>query len=239
MSGACHLRRLVVRSGAEICWTPGLAVTHSPAGGVWWSMPLANVLSMHAFAALSSTDEPRTAPAARRMDVAFDVESAWRRFAPMVHRRCFSMLRDTEEARDATQEVFVKLVLHKARLTDDAPASLLWTMATRECLTRLRRRRRRPETPGDELLMALAAVDDPEREVSVHRTLETLFSTTAEPLRATTRTLAVWHWVDGMTLQEVAEAAKMSVSGVRKRLRTLKERVAQLHPELRLPEVAS
>ncbi len=172
--------------------------------------------------------------------VAFDVEAAWNRFAPMVHRRCVSMLRHDEDARDATQEVFVKLVLHQAHLHDDAPASLLWTMATRECLTRLRRQRRRPETPGDELLLALAAVDDPERAVFVKRALEQLFSTTAaEPMRVTTKTLAVWHWVDRMTLQEVADAAAMSVSGVRKRLRTLRERVVALHPELQLPEVTT
>ena len=36
------------------------------------------------------------------------------------------------------------------------------------------------------------------------------------------------HWVDGMTLEEVAEACGLSVSGVRKRLRTLKGKAGQL-----------
>lgn len=145
------------------------------------------------------------------------------------------MLKNDADAADATQEVFVKLVLHKARLTDDAPASLLWTMATRECLTRLRRRRRRPED-GEALLEAIAAVDDPEREVFVHRALEVVFAGQPEALRITTRTIAVWTWVDRMTLAEVAAASGLSVSGVRKRLRTLRARVVELFPDLALPE---
>lgn len=164
--------------------------------------------------------------------MAFDVEQAWERFAPMVHRRCLRLLRDHAEAEDATQEVFVLLVLHRARLDERAPSRLLWTMATNECLTRLRRRQRRPEDRDEELLHALAASDDVERDVSVSRALQTLFSTTPLPLRASTRAIAVWHWVDGMTLDEVAAAAGLSVSGVRKRLRTLRERVAAL-PEIR------
>jgi RNA polymerase sigma-70 factor (ECF subfamily) len=43
-----------------------------------------------------------------------------------------------------------------------------------------------------------------------------------------TRTIAVLHWVDGMTLEEVANEVGRSVSGVRKRLRTLREHVAEL-----------
>ena len=38
--------------------------------------------------------------------------------------------------------------------------------------------------------------------------------------------MAILHYVDGMTLQEVADEVGMSVSGVRKRLRGLR---AELH----------
>ena len=46
--------------------------------------------------------------------------------------------------------------------------------------------------------------------------------------QASTRTMAVLHLLDGMTLQEVANEVGMSVSGVRKRLRTRKAHVAEL-----------
>ena len=49
-----------------------------------------------------------------------------------------------------------------------------------------------------------------------------------DPLAASTRSLAFMHLVDGMTLEEVARESRLSVSGVRKRLRGLKGRLAEL-----------
>jgi RNA polymerase sigma-70 factor (ECF subfamily) len=46
-----------------------------------------------------------------------------------------------------------------------------------------------------------------------------------------TRTIAVLHYVDGMTLEETAETVGLSVSGVRKRLRTLQAKVKNLEVE--------
>jgi RNA polymerase sigma-70 factor (ECF subfamily) len=40
----------------------------------------------------------------------------------------------------------------------------------------------------------------------------------------TTRLIAVYHYVDGMTYDEIAAETGLSVSGIRKRLRTLKKR---------------
>ena len=46
-----------------------------------------------------------------------------------------------------------------------------------------------------------------------------------------TRTIATLHYVDGMTLEETAETVGLSVSGVRKRLRTLQARIKNLEVE--------
>ena len=51
------------------------------------------------------------------------------------------------------------------------------------------------------------------------------------PLGASSQTIAVMHLVDGMTLEEVAAEAGMSVSGVRKRLRTLRARLEAIDSE--------
>ena len=43
-----------------------------------------------------------------------------------------------------------------------------------------------------------------------------------------TKTIAVLHLLDGLTLEEVAAEVGLSVSGVRKRLRTLRQHVVEL-----------
>jgi len=153
------------------------------------------------------------------MDI--DVEAAYRRFGPMVLRRCRAMLRNDEMAKEALQEVFVKLIRHQQKLEDRAMSSLLYRMATNECLNRLRGQRRRPEDADHEKIMQIAAVSDFEGESLARLGLQRIFGT--EP--PSTRTIAVLHFVDGMTYEEVAQAVGLSVSGVRKRLRTLSQRL--------------
>jgi len=151
---------------------------------------------------------------------ALDVEALYRRFGPMVLRRCRSLLRDEGEAADAAQEVFVRLLKNRERLSDHAPSSLLYRMATNLSLNRLRDRKRAPELPGDALLGRIAALDHLDAPVLLDR----LFR--RQP--ASTRTMAVLHHVDGLTLEEVAQECGMSVSGVRRRLRILRQALQQM-----------
>jgi RNA polymerase sigma-70 factor (ECF subfamily) len=156
--------------------------------------------------------------------VPIDVEEFYRRYGPMVLRRCRSLLRDEQQAVDAMQDVFVQLLTHRQRLVDRGASSLLWTIATNLCLNRLRAQRRRPEDPGTDLLRQIADVGDDEARGLARALLDRFLS--REPV--STGTIAVLHLLDGMTLEEVAEVVGMSVSGVRKRLRTLRATVTAL-----------
>jgi RNA polymerase sigma-70 factor (ECF subfamily) len=49
--------------------------------------------------------------------------------------------------------------------------------------------------------------------------------------QVSTRTMATLHYVDGLTLEETASEMGMSVSGVRKRLRTLRAHLQGLIDE--------
>ena len=117
-------------------------------------------------------------------------------------------------------DVFVQLVRRQPTLSVRAPAALLYKMATHVSLNRLRTRRRHPETHDEALLAAIASADEPDRLVEQRTLLDRIFRRE----QPSTRLIATLHWVDGMTLQEVAQVSGLSVSGVRKRLRTLKER---------------
>jgi RNA polymerase sigma factor (sigma-70 family) len=146
------------------------------------------------------------------------VEDWYRRYSPMVLRRCRALLRDEAWAVEAHQDVFVQVMRRADALDDTAPSSLLYRMATQICLNHLRSRRRRPEDAADELVQRIAAVDDAtEATVATRGVLDWLFAREPE----STRVMAVLHYVDGLTLEETAEAMGLSVSGVRKRLRRL------------------
>jgi RNA polymerase sigma-70 factor (ECF subfamily) len=134
------------------------------------------------------------------------------------------MLREEEAALDAMQDVFVELLRRERDLTDQAPSSLLYTIATNVCLNRIRKSNRRPETSDDEILQTIAGDTGPEEHTLTAHFLDRVFAREPE----STRTIAVLHYVDGFTLEETAAQVGLSVSGVRKRLRALRKRGLEL-----------
>jgi RNA polymerase sigma factor (sigma-70 family) len=142
-----------------------------------------------------------------------DIEALYERYGPMVLRRCRFLLGE-DQALDVTHDVFVQLLRHRERLSAEHPSSLLFTIATRLSLNRLRGRRRDPDMPGDEVLQRVSQRPDLDAPLLLDR----LFRRHPE----STRTMAVLHYVDGMTLEQVARECGLSVSGVRKRLRALR-----------------
>jgi RNA polymerase sigma-70 factor (ECF subfamily) len=151
-----------------------------------------------------------------------DVEQAYRQWGPMVVRRCRRLLRDDAAALDAMQDVFVEALRRQDSLLDSAPSAFFLRVATNVCLNRLRWQKRHPENRDEEMLQQIAAhMPDGEARTSARGFLDRIFKRESE----STFAIAVMHYVDRMTLEEVAEEVGMSVSGVRKRLRTLRERL--------------
>jgi RNA polymerase sigma-70 factor (ECF subfamily) len=155
---------------------------------------------------------------------ALDVEALSRRYGPMVLRRCRQLLRHEDEAMDACQDVFVRLVEHRRRLDARYPSSLLYRMATNVCLNRIRDRQRQPETADEERLYHIACAETPGAGSEARVVLDRLFG--RHP--ASSRTIAVLHYLDGLTLEQVADETGLSVSGVRKRLRKLRQTLVEL-----------
>ncbi len=157
-------------------------------------------------------------------DAALDIEDLTRRYGPMVLRRCRRLLRDEDEAMDACQDVFVRLIENRDRLEARYPSSLLYRMATNLCLNRIRDRRRRPAREGDETLLRIASAERPGAATEARTLLDRLFGRHPE----SSRTIAVLHYLDGLTLEEVAAEVGLSVSGVRWRLRGLRQTLTSL-----------
>lgn len=157
---------------------------------------------------------------------ALEIEETYRRYGSMVHRRCLRLLGDRDLAVDATQEVFLKL-LELGPVRVQSPCSLLYVMATRHCLNRIRDRKRRPEERDERLIFELAHTEDVEGPFGARSMLARLLGHQPE----SSGVIAVLHFVDGLTLEQTAEEVGMSVSGVRRRLRELKKRVAILEEE--------
>jgi len=143
-----------------------------------------------------------------------DIEACYKKYAPMVFRRCSSLLKNDDEALDAAQDVFVNLLRYRKRLNGQFLSSLLYTIATNVCLNRLRRQKFTAVNCGNDLTM-FSSADDPQFEqVENSMLMDAILQNESE----STRAICFMYHADGMTLREIGEALGLSISGVRKRL---------------------
>jgi RNA polymerase sigma-70 factor (ECF subfamily) len=147
--------------------------------------------------------------------MAIDIETYYEKYMPMVLRRCKQMLNNEEDALDAAQDVFVKLLNKKTALHGQFPSSLLYTIATNTCLNRIRWRKRHSETFWDETEgAAFFSTDLGYDQVEAKMIMDAIFKTESE----STRGICFMYYADSMTLKEIGDALGMSISGVQKRL---------------------
>jgi RNA polymerase sigma-70 factor, ECF subfamily len=136
----------------------------------------------------------------------------YREYGPVVYRRCVRLLGDRERARDATQEVFVKL-LREEKLTGDGDEVLPWIyrVTTRHCLNLRRSALRERRLNGATALevVADAAAPFPDRRLAQQ---------VLGRFDSTTQAVAVGVLVDGMEREEVAGALGLSRRTVHRKL---------------------
>lgn len=160
--------------------------------------------------------------------MSLNIEELYKKYGPMVLRRCRFLLRDEEKALDAMQDVFVNLITNCEKIEGTYPSSLLYRIATNLCLNIIRDEQRHPETVNDDIFKYIADYNDPADAVSAKDLIDSVF----RDEKASTREIAIMLYIDRMTLEQTAFQTGLSVSGVRKRMRLLKEKVSFLKEEI-------
>jgi len=130
-----------------------------------------------------------------------------------VYRRCLRLLKEPEAAKDATQEVFVKLVRDMERLADRATVlPWIYRVATNHCLNHRRNAVRRGDDAAipDLEVSDTASPDQYPDKALAHQILGRFDEST--------QAVAVGVLVDGMEHAEVAEALGISRRTVARRL---------------------
>jgi RNA polymerase sigma-70 factor (ECF subfamily) len=155
-----------------------------------------------------------------------EVEALYRRYGPSILRRARTLLRNEASARDALQEVFVRLLRSEPDFRGQpSPLHWLYRVTTNHCLNHLRDGARRselletrthpPDVPFGEALEARVAA------------LELLAR--LDPLQAE---IAVYYHIDQMSHEEIAGVLGVSRRTVGNRLQEITTRMRAADPAL-------
>lgn len=126
------------------------------------------------------------------------------RYGAMVFRRCLRMLQSEEEAKDAVQEVFLNVLLRREQFRGDAaPSTWLYGAATLQCLQRIRNRDGRAQKLKDAAHVVIEEHGAPNDD---HLALLRLLEHEPDEVRV----MIYCRYVDGMTMEEVADVVGRS-----------------------------
>lgn len=66
-----------------------------------------------------------------------NIEEYYKKYGPMVLRRCRTLLKDEAQSVEAMQDTFVYMVRNTELLKDEAPSSMLYRTATNICFDKI------------------------------------------------------------------------------------------------------
>jgi RNA polymerase sigma-70 factor (ECF subfamily) len=144
----------------------------------------------------------------------------YQRYGGRVYARCLSLLRNPEEAKDATQEVFIKVHTHLDSFRNEAsPLTWMTRIATNHCLNVIRAKR----APWHDKYRREVEVAQGHADGGFHfaeniELLRLVLCKTAE-VDPQLAELATYAFVDDMRQQDICTLVGISAPTLRKRLR--------------------
>ena len=151
-----------------------------------------------------------------------ELAEAYARYGAIVLRRALTLLGNRDEARDAMQEVFVRVIEKHEQFRGDVPLlRWIYRITTNVCLNRRRQRRAHPVVDDPEAVLALAG---PGADWVDRATVIALLGR----FDAVTQEMAVYYYLDEMSMEEVAETVGYSRKTVGKKLDRFRVRAQAL-----------
>lgn len=166
--------------------------------------------------AAGATPEACTIDRAAKLEL---LTGLYEQYGPIVYRRALALLSDRDEAKDAMQEVFVRVVEQHETFRGEAPVlHWIYRITTNQCLNRLRQQRAHPVVSDPEAVDRLASGAGPDL---ADRAVVVDLLRSADPL---TQQIAVHYYLDEMSMEEVAQHVGRSRKTVGKKLERFRKR---------------
>lgn len=132
------------------------------------------------------------------------------------------LLGSDEEARDAMQEVFVRVISEHHTFSGEVPIlRWMYRITTNLCLNRLRKRKTHPVVEDAGAVLRL--IDAGRDQVDRHAVIQVLGT-----MDELTQRIAIYYYLDGMKMEEVAEIVGYSRKTVSKKLESFRTKARRM-----------
>ncbi len=157
----------------------------------------------------------------------------YRRYAAKVYAKCLSMLANEAQARDATQDIFIKVFLNLSRFNEKSSFSTwLYSITYNYCIDLIRRKKKMPILLADDVSrISDEPVPDVPDSVLLEMKQERL-EVVLQHLNEGDRIVLLMKYLDDMSIKEMADFFNKTESAIKMQIMRAKHRAQLVYEQL-------
>ncbi|MCB9081068.1 MAG: sigma-70 family RNA polymerase sigma factor [Lewinellaceae bacterium] len=156
----------------------------------------------------------------------------YNRYVQKVFAKCISLLKDEALARDATQEIFLKIFLNLARFQEKAQFSTwVYSITYNYCIDYLRRTKKQGEIFAEDIERAPDVADEVSDEAIMQMEVKTL-KKVLDQLPVGDRAILLMKYREDMQIKDIANVLDKSESAIKMQIKRAKSKAQKLKEEL-------
>jgi len=151
------------------------------------------------------------------------------RYFRLISRRCVSLLGNEADAKDAAQEIMIKIMTHLARFKKKSSFSTwVYSITYNFCMDRLRKRKREPYMDDE---FPEIGEEDPIPDEEIYNMEIKALNWVMNKIGSNDKAILLMKYHEGMSIKDIGNALSKSDSAVKMQLKRAKERARNLKEE--------
>lgn len=160
----------------------------------------------------------------------FDV--LYKRYSGKIFGKCISLLKEEARAADATQEIFMKILLNLSKFSGKSKFSTwIYSITYNFCIDVIRRAKKDPSLLVDDIETKHDVVDDIEDTYLLELKVSRL-KVILEEIPTMDKSFLLMKYQDEMSIREISEITKKSESAVKMKIKRAKQKFKKTYKEI-------
>ena len=157
----------------------------------------------------------------------------YRRYASKVFAKCYSMLSDDGLARDATQEIFIKILMNLSKFNEQSSFSTwLYSITYNFCIDIIRKKKKLQLLFTEDVSRIKNDADDEIPDSVLLEMKQERLSTILDLLPPGDKAILLMKYIDDLQIKDIAETLSKTESAIKMQIMRAKIKAQTLHDEM-------
>lgn len=158
-------------------------------------------------------------------------DEIYRRYSNKIYYKCYSILGDFGHAEDATQDIFLKLILSLAKFNQKSKFSTwLYSITYNYCIDELRRQKKNKMIYVED--GQYNDIEEDEDDALIQEENYAALQATLDVIDEADRAILIMKYQDNLMVKDIAEILSLSESAVKMRLKRAKVKFQKIFKDI-------